>query len=204
MYLLWFDVDRFVHTLQGYFTATGAEIHYNDVIMSAMASQITSIAIVYSIVYRGIDHRKHQSSASLAFVREIHRWPVISPHKGPVTRKMSLCSYIFPSTRAEQPCRMWICRWSITGTSNECQDILIRPPLNFLEQFALVDTNGNIKDPYHCRLCEGNQPVTSGFPSQRVSNAESPSMSLRHHEESTGKKITLKQNKSQQNHAHIL
>ena len=30
----------------------------------------------------------HQSSASLAFVRGIHRWPVNSPHKLPVTRKM--------------------------------------------------------------------------------------------------------------------
>ena len=34
--------------------------------------------------------RKHQSSASLAFVRGIHRWPLKSPHKGPVTRKMFL------------------------------------------------------------------------------------------------------------------
>ena len=32
--------------------------------------------------------RKHKSSASLAFVRGIHRWPVDSHHKGPVTRKM--------------------------------------------------------------------------------------------------------------------
>ena len=63
-------------------------IHYDDVIMSAMASQITSHTIVYSIVYLGADQRKHQSSASLAFVRGIHRWPVNSPHKGPVTRKM--------------------------------------------------------------------------------------------------------------------
>ena len=31
---------------------------------------------------------RFQSSASLAFVRGIHRWPVNSPHKGPVTRKM--------------------------------------------------------------------------------------------------------------------
>ena len=37
---------------------------------------------------QGADQRKHQSSASLAFVREIHRWPVNSPHKRPVTRKM--------------------------------------------------------------------------------------------------------------------
>ena len=62
--------------------------HYSDVIMSAMASQITSLTIVYSSVYSGADQWKHQSSASLAFVRIIHRWPVNSPHKGPVTRKM--------------------------------------------------------------------------------------------------------------------
>ena len=60
----------------------------NAVIMSAMASQITSLAIVNSIVYSGADQRKHQSSASMAFKRGIHRWPVNSPRKGPVTRKM--------------------------------------------------------------------------------------------------------------------
>ena len=64
-------------------------LHYIDVIMGTMASLITSLAIVYSIVYSGADQRKHQSSASLAFVRGIHRWPVNSPHKGQVTRKMS-------------------------------------------------------------------------------------------------------------------
>ena len=61
---------------------------YNDVIMGAIASQMTSLMIVYSIVYSDADQRKHQSSASLAFVRGIHRWPVNSPHKWPVTRKM--------------------------------------------------------------------------------------------------------------------
>ena len=68
--------------------ATAATTHYKDVIMSAMAHQITSLTIVYSAVYSGTDRRKHQSSASLAFVRGIHRWPVNSSHKGPVTRKM--------------------------------------------------------------------------------------------------------------------
>ena len=62
--------------------------HYNDVIMGATASQITSLTIVCSAVYSGTDQRKHQSSASLAFVRGIHRGPVNSPHKGPVTRKI--------------------------------------------------------------------------------------------------------------------
>ena len=60
--------------------------HYNDVIMSAMASQVTRLTIVYSTVCSGADERTHQSS--LAFVRGIHRWPVFSPHKGPVTRKI--------------------------------------------------------------------------------------------------------------------
>ena len=64
------------------------QIHYNDVIMGAIASQITSLTIAYSIVFLGADQRKHQSSASLAFVWGIHRWPVNSPHKGPVMRKM--------------------------------------------------------------------------------------------------------------------
>ena len=61
--------------------------HYNDVMMSAMVSQITSLMIVNSMVYSGAGQRKHQSSESLAFVRGIHRCPVNSPHKRPVTRK---------------------------------------------------------------------------------------------------------------------
>ena len=65
-------------------------IHYTGVIMGAMAYQITSLTIAYSTVYSGTDERKHQSSASLAFMRGIHRWPVNSPHKGPVTWKMFL------------------------------------------------------------------------------------------------------------------
>ena len=55
--------------------------------MGVIASHITSLTIVYSTVYSGADQRKHQSSASLAFVRGIHRSPVNSPRKGPVTRK---------------------------------------------------------------------------------------------------------------------
>ena len=58
--------------------------HYGGVIMGAIASQITSLTIVYS----DADQRKHQSSTSLTFVWGIHRGPVNSPHKWPVTRKM--------------------------------------------------------------------------------------------------------------------
>ena len=62
------------------------DIHYGDVMMGTIASQITSFTIVYSTAYSSVDQRKHQSSASLAFVRGIHRGPVNSPHKWPVTR----------------------------------------------------------------------------------------------------------------------
>ena len=63
-------------------------INYCDVVMTMMVTQVTSLRIIYSTVYSGADKRKHHSSASLAFVRGIHRWPVNSLHIGPVTRKM--------------------------------------------------------------------------------------------------------------------
>ena len=58
------------------------EAHYGDVTMTAIASQITSLTVVYSIVYSGADQKKHQSSASLAFVRGIHRDRWIPRTKG--------------------------------------------------------------------------------------------------------------------------
>ena len=52
--------------------------HYYDVIMSAMAYQITGVLVACSAVCSGGDQRKYQSTASLAFVRAIHQWPVDS------------------------------------------------------------------------------------------------------------------------------
>ena len=43
-----------------------------------MASQVNGVSIVYSIVCSGADQRKHQSSAPLTFVLEIHRWIMFS------------------------------------------------------------------------------------------------------------------------------
>ena len=62
-----------------------ADIHYGDIIMIAIASQITTLTIVYSTVDSDADQRGHRSSPSPAFVRGIHRGQV---HKWPVTRKM--------------------------------------------------------------------------------------------------------------------
>ena len=80
--------------------------------MSALASQITSPTIVYSSVYSGADQWKHQSSAPLAFVWGIHRCPVNSPHKWPVTRK---CFHLMTSSW------MWIYgakKWSKISSWN--------------------------------------------------------------------------------------
>ena len=85
------DIPRWVSGRQGWPQVTEACCyHYVDAIMSAMASQITSLTIVYSTVHSSAE-RKHQSSASLAYVKGIHRWPMNSQHKGPVKRKMFPC-----------------------------------------------------------------------------------------------------------------
>ena len=57
--------------MKEYFERLGQ--HYNDVMISAMATQITGVLIVFSTVCSGADQRKRQSSASLAFVMGLHR-----------------------------------------------------------------------------------------------------------------------------------
>ena len=88
--LIWYFISSLKSTLSSNAipTCQPKMSHYSDVILGAMASQIISLTILYPTVYSGADQRKHQSSASLAFVREIHRSSVISPHKWLVTRKM--------------------------------------------------------------------------------------------------------------------
>ena len=88
---------------------TNPTMHYNDVIMGTIASQITSLTIVYSTVYSDADQRKYQSSTSLAFVRGIHRRPVNYPHKWPVTRKMfPLDDVIMESSHYHCPQRSFV------------------------------------------------------------------------------------------------
>ena len=87
------NMNIYVHSLSFLFTEITKAVkkvlsHGRQGIMATIASQITSLTIVYSTVYSDVDQRKHQSSASLAFVRGIHQGPVNSPHKWPATRKM--------------------------------------------------------------------------------------------------------------------
>ena len=86
--------------------------------MGAIASQITSLPTVYSTVYSDADQRKHQSSASLAFVRGIHRWPVNSPHKWPVTRKIfPFDDVIMVIVSISMPCMYWSSPNIVTSTT---------------------------------------------------------------------------------------
>ena len=71
--------------------------------MSAIECQINGILIVCSTVCSGADQRKHQSSASLAFVGGIHQWPVDSPHKGPVIWNMFPFDDVMTHLRSRLP-----------------------------------------------------------------------------------------------------
>ena len=97
--------------------------HYTDVIMGAITSQISSLTIVYSTVYSDADQRKHQSSASRAFVWGIHRWPVNSPRKWPVTQKMvPFDDVIMTSLRLFQfrPSLITVPRWGFFSAPGGC------------------------------------------------------------------------------------
>ena len=99
--------------------------------MSTMAFQITGISIVLSTVCSGADQRKHQSPASLAFVRGMHRWPVNSSHKGPVPRKC----FLLMTSSCIYPCPAFNGSFVNTGFTNGAvgwviaSNSLIRPRL---------------------------------------------------------------------------
>ena len=87
--------------------------------LSAMASQITGVSMVCSTVGWGADQIKHQNSASQAFARGIHRWPVNSPHKRPVTWKI----FPFDDVIMFTPCRVeGRSHWS-RGSARDCRPL---------------------------------------------------------------------------------
>ena len=100
--------------------------------MGLIASQITSLMNVYSTVYSDADQRKYQSSASLAFVRGIHRGPVNSPHKLPVTRKMFSFDDVIMSIPMSNPC------------SNICYSIHV--PGWLLKWLNLITAHGSVSN----------------------------------------------------------
>ena len=112
--------------------------HYSDVIMSSMVSQITGVSIVYSTVCSGAGQRKLDISVSLAFVREIHRWLVDSPHKGPVPQKM------FPFDDVIMNSILWVVCCALTLLSY-CKILILfaffcryRWKSNFISKYAVI------------------------------------------------------------------
>ena len=75
IYGMWLLIQALTSTSSGFGweMISHIQLYYSDIIMSTMASQTTSLTIFFSTVYSGADQRKHQGSASLAFVRGIHR-----------------------------------------------------------------------------------------------------------------------------------
>ena len=187
-------------------------LHYNDVIMGAMASQITRLTIVYSTLYSGADQRKHQGSASLAFVRGIHRWPVNSPHKWPVMRKMSpfddviIICYIcrcelnlgvdpaditlglrlrLHQALCSKPFKLWV-GWpvlpSLQWRHNEHDGVSNHQPHECLLNRLFRRRSKKTSKLCVTGLCAGNSPETGEFPAQMASNAENVSIWWRHHD----------------------
>ena len=157
-----------------------------------MAYQTTSLTIVYSTVYSDADQRKHKSTATLAFVRGIHRWPMDSPHKGPVTRKM------FPNSwrHRENLIQRLVILTSAAIGADGFLSVLLHASICVSVHSALQCRHNELDgvsnhQPLYCflnrlsrgwskktsklrvtGLCEGNSPVTGEFPAQTASNAQ--------------------------------
>ena len=153
------------------------KILYIDVIMTTMASQITSLVVVYSIVYSGADQRNHQSSASLAFVRWIHREREFPAQRASNAENVP----IWWRHRVNCECclliRLYIMRalqWRQHGHDGVSNHQRLDCLLNRLFKRKSKKT----PKLRITGLCEGNPPVTGGFPPQRASNV---SIWWRHH-----------------------
>ena len=108
-HMWWITISRCLHPCNCL-----SMLHYIDVIMTTIASQITSLTVVYSTVYSDADQRKHQSSASLAFVRGIHRDRWIPRTKGQLRGN---CFHLMTSS-CNPPC--WFSSVLVKETPGNC------------------------------------------------------------------------------------
>ena len=151
-----------------------ADGHYNGVIMSAMTSWITNPAIVHSDVYSGTDHRKVQSSVSLALVRGIHRWLVNSPHKGLVTRKKfpfddfimprSVCYHSVGDNSRHVFSMFARCRGISSAILNDViqfRKVIHITFLNWITSFKMADESREISRHFDCQDIEFTTHLSS-------------------------------------------
>ena len=180
-----------------------SQVHYNDVIMGTMVSQITSLTIVYWTVYSGADQRKHQSSTSLGTgefpaqmasnAENVSMWWC---HHGPMGIHRGLKCFW---TCRHKSCYYWLCKWikcqilshyhSIMSHSHDndmfyYSDIIMSMMVSQITGVSIVCSTVCPKKT--SKLCvtglyEGNPPVTGGFPSQRASNMKNVSIWRHHH-----------------------
>ena len=139
--------------------------------MSVMASQITDISTVCLTVYSGEYQRKHW-----LFVKRIYRWPVDSPHKGPVTQKAFPWNDVI---RVNRPVRDYHYSDVIMGS-------LATPITSLTLVYSTVYSRRRSEKASKLRvtgLCAGNSTETGEFPSQMASIAENVSIWWRHHED---------------------
>ena len=155
--------------------------------MGAIASQITSLTIVYSTVYSDADQRKHQSSASLAFVWGIHRDWWIPRTKGQLRGK---CFHLMTSSCIILlPLFQTMCfAWAITNHYLLCPHLKISF-VNITTCVAVLYSRGNNKSVNDCnRFCNSSLRSVSGrccwvqnhcrFPSVPLKSAWIPSPSI--------------------------
>ena len=119
--------------------------------MTTMASQITSLIDAYSIVYSDADRRKHQSSASLAFVWGIHRDRWISRAKGQLR---GICFHLMTSS--------WHTKWSADLMPNKAY---FRGTMSWHKNAlgVLWNWNSPITVVLAWTKCSANNEVTGNF-----------------------------------------
>ena len=133
--------------------------------MGSLASLITSLTSVYSTFHSGADQRKHQSSASLAFVRGTHRRPVNSTHKWPVTRKMFplddviMCIWKRRQENVGYPGPVLKCLWmALSLLSLLLSDSRVYPMVHFILDPTYISghvrtVSANERRRYICNVC---------------------------------------------------
>ena len=115
--------DRYVHRL----AKRSFSLHWPNNKHNGVLNRQPSDCLLNSFI-QDADQRKHQSSAALVFVRGIHRWPVNSPHKGPVTRKMFSFDDVIITT-------LYFIIWNFERRHLECDKSSQRPIGNLVAMF---------------------------------------------------------------------
>ena len=154
--------------------------HYNAVMMDSMASQITSITIVYSAVYSGADQRKHQSTSKLRVTGLCPRW--IPRRNGQQRGKCfhlmtSSCLALTKASNSELWCflccslEQFSCRWFEMPQGSHYNDVIMSAMASQITSLTVVLANRlfrrKSKKTSKLRVtgfCAGNSPVAGEFP----------------------------------------